>query len=239
MLSDERVYKKLKKDPTRGYKEKLVALHTGLKDENKISWSQYRDLYTTSDLVPWLYGSSKIHKSRNLLCPIMDYTGLLAYATSKAIANLLKPLVGRPSYHVKNTATFSNELKSLQVEENNIMNAHDVVSLFTNVPITKALEVTRKKIEEDKTLSDSTKLDANDVMSLLEFVMSTTYFQFDGQYYQQIHSVPMGSPISVIMSDIFMENLEEEAMDTALLDTRPKIWQRYIDISFEVVHRDK
>ena len=37
MLSDESIYKKLKKDPTHRYKEKLVALLTGMKDQNKIS----------------------------------------------------------------------------------------------------------------------------------------------------------------------------------------------------------
>ena len=36
MLSDERVYKKLKRDPTHGYKEKLMNLLTGLKDKNNI-----------------------------------------------------------------------------------------------------------------------------------------------------------------------------------------------------------
>ena len=34
----------------------------------------------------------------------------------------------------------------------------------------------------------------------------------------------MGSPISVVMSDMLMEYLKVEAMDTAPLDTRPKIW---------------
>ena len=37
ILADERVYKKLKCDPTREYKGKLVALFTGLKDQGKIS----------------------------------------------------------------------------------------------------------------------------------------------------------------------------------------------------------
>ena len=41
MLSEERVYKKFKRDVTCGYKEKLVTILVGLKDENKISWSQY------------------------------------------------------------------------------------------------------------------------------------------------------------------------------------------------------
>ena len=54
--------------------------------------------------------------------------------------------------------------------------------------------------------------------------MSTTYFQFNGQYYQQIHGAPIGSLVSVVMSDMVREYLEEEAMDTALPDMRPQIW---------------
>ena len=106
-----------------------------------------------------------------------------------------------------------------------LANSLDVVRLFTNAPIEKALEVIRKKLEEDKTLSDRTNLNANDMMSLLEFIMSTMCFQFDGQYYHQVHGAPMGSPISVVLSDMFMENLEKEAMDTAMSDTRSKICQ--------------
>ena len=111
------------------------------------------------------------------------------------------------------------------MEENEITNSHDVVSLFTNVPIKKALEVTRKNLEGDTTLSDKTNLDVNDMMSLLEFVMSTTYFQFDHPYYKHVHGAPMGIPVSVIISDMYMEYLGEEAMDTALPNTRPKIWR--------------
>ena len=36
MLSDERTYEKLKKDPTRAYKRKLVGTLQRLKSENKI-----------------------------------------------------------------------------------------------------------------------------------------------------------------------------------------------------------
>ena len=68
------------------------------------------------------------------------------------------------------------------------------------------MEVIRKKLEEDKKLSDWTNIDADDVMSLLELMISTTHLQFDGQYYHQIHSAPMGSPVSVVMSDMFMEH---------------------------------
>ena len=65
------------------------------------------------------------------------------------------------------------------------MNSYGVVILFTNVPINKSMAVIRKWLEADKTLKSRTNLTLDDIiMSLLEFVMSMTYFQFDGEYYQ-------------------------------------------------------
>ena len=87
------------------------------------------------------------------MCLITNYTGSLAYAMSKAIADLLKPLVGKMFYYIKNTLTFSKELKDLWMEEDEVMNSHDVLSRFTNIPIEKALDVIRKKLKEEKTLS--------------------------------------------------------------------------------------
>ena len=49
----------------------------------------------------------------------------------------------------------------------------------------------------------------------------------------------MSNPISGVTSDLFMENLEEEAMDTALPGMRLKLWQLYIDDSLKVVWGDK
>ena len=46
-------------------------------------------------MVPCLYDSPKIHKDGAPLRPIMDYTGSMAYNTSKVIADLLKQLIGK------------------------------------------------------------------------------------------------------------------------------------------------
>ena len=61
------------------------------------------------------------------------------------------------------------------------MISHDVVGLFTNVPIKKAMAVIRKWLEGNKTFKSSTNLTPDDIMSLLEFVMSMTDCQCDGE----------------------------------------------------------
>ena len=65
--------------------------------------------------------------------------------------------------------------------------------------------------------------------------METTYFLFDGVMYRQVHSVPMGRLVLVVVSDMFMENLEETAMDTAQSAVKPKI----IDDPFKVVSKSQ
>ena len=49
----------------------------------------------------------------------------------------------------------------------------------------------------------------------------------------------MESPVSVVVLDMYMKEMEKEAMDTAAQYTRPSMWKQYIDDSFKVVRRDK
>ena len=74
------------------------------------------------------------------------------------------------------------------------MNSHDVVSLFTNVPIKKVMEVIRKKTEGDKKLGDRTNLDADDLMSLLDFMTSTTYFSSTASTTSKSIVLPLAAP---------------------------------------------
>ena len=71
----------------------------------------------------------------------------MLYATSKAITDLPKPLVGKIFYHFKNTAQFNNNVRGLMMKDDEIVKSHDVVSLFTNVPIDKVMAVIRKWLE--------------------------------------------------------------------------------------------
>ena len=54
-------------------------------------------------------------------------------------------------YFVKNTASFSKDIKGIKIGQGEIMNSHNVVSLFTNVPIKEALIVIGNKLRSDKT----------------------------------------------------------------------------------------
>ena len=45
----------------------------------------------------------------------------------------------------------------------------------------------------------------------------------------------MGSPVSPLVANMFMEHLERKLLDTAPEDLKPKLWKRYVDDILEVV----
>ena len=144
MLNDAHTYEKLQADPTSSYKRKLIEKLTKLNEDSKITEDQYKYLYPTSEATPRLYCTPKIHRANNPLRPIVDYTGSIGYNTSRALADLLGPLVGTTEHHVKNSRELAEELSSVTLEQEHIFNSHDVVSLFTKTPIQETLTIIKE-----------------------------------------------------------------------------------------------
>jgi hypothetical protein len=51
-------------------------------------------------------------------------------------------------------------------------------------------------------------------MELLGLCLRTTYFRVDDKFYQQKDGMAMGSALSPIISNIFMEHFEKLALDS-------------------------
>ena len=62
---------------------------------------------------------------------------------------------------------------------------------------------------------------------LLAMVVETTYFRFNGKIYEQTYRMAMGSPLSPVLSNLFMEEFEEKALVSAAHPS--KYWGRYVD----------
>ena len=53
------------------------------------------------------------------------------------------------------------------------------------------------------------------IVTPLEFCLRNTYFPFQGEYYKQVHGAAMGSPISPLIANPFMEEFEAKAISSA------------------------
>ena len=78
------------------------------------------------------------------------------------------------------------------------------------------------------------------IISLLEFCLKTTYFQFQDRYFEQIQGTVIGSPISLIVANFYMEEFEIRTINVA--EHPPRVWKRYVDDTFVVTktsHKEK
>ena len=74
-------------------------------------------------------------------------------------------------------------------------------------------------------------------MDLLNLCLTSTYFQYNGKHYKQLHGTVMGSPVSVVAAEIGMQNIEEQALATYTRTT--PLLSRYVDNTFTAVHKDE
>ena len=114
------------------------------------------------------------------------------------------------------------------------MISFDVVSLFTNVPLNKTIDIILRKVYDEKKIK--TKIKKCDMRNLLYLCTKDVPFMFNGELYLQIDGVMMGSPLGALFANIFMCELEN-----SLIPTIPELkrWSRYVDDTFAFIKTGK
>ena len=109
-----------------------------------------------------------------------------------------------------------------------------LVSLFTAIPVDRACEHIRNKLTKDKTLQDRNKLSIDDIIKLLRFTLSNSYFIYNKgtNKFTVVLWVVLLAPL---WQTFCMEEIEDLALSQSTLP--PKKWFRYIDDLFSIIKR--
>ena len=226
-LLKDSAYKKVTRNPTSRVEAKVSTALKECEQNGHITGKKRLALAHQFSSPPQIYGLPKIHKEGIPLRPIVAAIGSPTHQLARELARILSPLAGKSTSHVRNSADFVNQIHQISLEETDVMASFDVVSLFTRVPVDEALLVISKRLQQDDTLKDRTSIPIPNLCALVELCLKSTYFQFGESYYEQVEGAAMGSPLSPIVANIFMEDLETQALETAAW--KPKMWRRYVD----------
>ncbi|XP_077508404.1 uncharacterized protein LOC144119728 [Amblyomma americanum] len=237
LLQDKSTYIALKKDPTlkveRELQKHLAYVFLFVPPQHK---ALYYRLLCHNGSAPVLYGLPKIHKEGVPMRPIVDFTRSPLCQLLGYLHRVFAPLVGKGPTLIRNSFDFTEKVRDVVVEYDDIIVSFDVTSLFTSVPVDLAVDVCAAALQNDEKLSERTPLEAQDLSRLLKFCLENTYFVFRGSFYKQVHGTAMGASISVTAANLTMEAIENRAL--ASFHPRPNVFLRYIDDCFCIVKKD-
>ena len=217
-------------DPTNKHKNRLINILRRIKSEGRLEEGTYKKMCPTRASSPKLYGLPSIHKKEFPLRLIVSSQGSVCYGVAKELARILKPLSGNNNHQVLNSKEFADDIKKIKLEEGECIMSYDVAALFTSISVKPAIEVVKKKLEQDKELHQRTTMSTQNILDLLEFCLCNTYFLFQGHYYEQTQRAAMGSAVSPVLANLYMEFFEDRALSTAVnpSDGRKDLWMTHL-----------
>ena len=234
LVNDKQTYEELKRDPTPSLQRKLNSKLLDLKKTNVLDIQRYNRLRCRVPQPPKLYGLPKLHKPNIPMRPIVSFCGSPTSELSRYLTTIPKPLTNESRHKLQSTETFIDAIKTVQIPDDCKLVSFDVKSLFTSIPLQLALDCTATAIENSTT---KLPLPTDYLMDLLNLCLPSTYFQYNGKHYKQLHGTAMGSPVSVVVAEIVMQDIEEQAL-ASYKRTLP-LWSRYVDDTFTAAHEEE
>ena len=225
LISDGTKFKQLKHNPTKSREESLSAYLRKIKKDGIIDDVTFHKILPSGSSPGVLYGLPKVHKAGCPFRPIVASVNTYNYNLASYLVGILQP-ISTNQHTVKDSFSFADWAKTCK-HNNGIMCSLDVTSLFTNVPLDETIQICLDRLYS---LPDPPQLPRSVLKDLLQFATKKSHFIFDGQYYDQIDGVAMGSPLGPVLANIFMCHFEEKWLKKSRFC--PSLWFRYVDDTF-------
>ena len=100
------------------------------------------------------------------------------------------------------------------------MVSFDVTSLYTNIPMIDTLNIIKAYVHSDDQFARKTAVRQDKFLDLVNLVLTTIWYNFNSQFYQQTDGVAMGGPASSTTAEIYMQAHESTAISMAL-----QVWE--------------
>ena len=106
--------------------------------------------------------------------------------------------------NAKNSTTFSNYIRNVPIEDDEIMVSFGVTSLYTNIPIVDTLNIIEDYVNNDAQFTRKTAIPQDKFLDLVYLALTTFWYTFSSQFSQQTDGMAMGGPGSSTTSEIYL-----------------------------------
>lgn len=211
LLNDRKYYIELNRNPVSTLQQKANKIVSKLKNSNLIDISVAKKLTIYNAIAPRFYALPKIHKPSLSVRPIVAAIDSPNGPLAAFLTDILnKSYNFNNNYNIIDSFAFSNFINNFRLPENYTIVSFDVVSLFTNLPLTEIINSIKKHWTK---ISENCSLNLDSFLEILNFIFDSNILIFRDKYYKQIFGTPMGSSISPILCSFVLDDLIESSLN--------------------------
>lgn len=226
----------LNKNPLTSYNTKIRKKINDSNDTLIALGTSSSKLLISNPHPPVLYSLPKIHKENIPIRPIVSFINSPAYKLANFLNKIFNSYLQVSSpFSIKNTSQLINSLSDFPIPPNSFLVSFDIKNLFPSVPSGECVDIVSN-------LFSSSTLNPTHIpvlLSLLKITLDQNFFVFNNKFYQQLTGLAMGSPLSPLLSEVFLKNLEINIITSnQLFKNHVVFWRRYVDDIFCIFNGD-
>lgn len=232
LLKDRTTYVPLKASSTPAYMKLNEGLLTRLENAKLAFKTDVKSAIENETHAANLYALFKTHKKDAPPRPIVNTRNSMGFFAAGIVTKILR---GRDTvkYNVLNSREAVDKLRTLKLLPDERFYSFDIVSMFTNIPVNRAIEAVVKR-QKALTLD---KVELKLIIDIIKFVCNTsTEIMFNNRIYKQIRGLRMGSSLSPILADFVVEDMLDSAFKKI---PKPLLLIKYVDDILSVIEEDK
>ena len=219
----ENNFKQINKDPTNKYKAQIQKI--AKQCETIIPKQVAKDLIPKDPKPPTLKAQIKVHKAGMPIRPVVNSISAPSYNITKHLSKKLNNYLQLDNtYNTQNSTTLAHNIVKVKLNKHHRMLALDIKDLYTNIPIDETIQIAQNRAQKH----NDTKTAAQ-ITALLNTVLKQNYFRYEDKIYQPSKGVAMGSPLSGLMAEIFLQHLENTHIRHIMENQGITLYTRYVD----------
>ena len=177
-----------------------------------------------------MYFLRKVHKTPHKIRPIVSGSSGPTEKISGFICNLLQPHLSDVRSLVRNSQEVVQIIESLDLSQNQSVTlvSLDVEYLYLSIPQGAGIEMVLQRVFPTAPPHSTSNCHKNLARDLLRVIIKNNVYRFHDSFFQQIRGVAMGTRCAPPFANLFLESLEEKALDQ-WTGTHPLLWLRFLD----------
>ena len=147
---------------------------------------------------------------------------------SKFISSILQQYLNQDQNFKIDSFIFAKKIKECTNANMKRMIGLDIENLFPSIPLNESCNIAADILKS----TCFPQMKYENILKILDFCTKDITFEFDGKFFKQINGVPMGSPLSMALSELFLRKLETEKIFPFMNAEGIRNYYRYVDDIF-------